>query len=160
MRNIFDRFINFILINTAVIIIALTVYFCLDVFGVIQVPEKYSIAGLFYSKIEIIAAGESLTEQNIIDSNTTQKKPRIVVDQGESDSTAYIGRRDTVERLQALQEKYNEENPDSSKDVKIEVDNPDMLYYSQLDEYAKIIYDFDLRLHLTSHNNIRLGYKI
>ena len=41
--------------------------FVLDVFGIITVPSKYSIASLFYSQIEVIATGgEILTDDNVI----------------------------------------------------------------------------------------------
>jgi hypothetical protein len=45
------------------LIFAITVYFCLDVFGVVEIPVKYSIASIFYSEIELIAdKGRSFDE--------------------------------------------------------------------------------------------------
>lgn len=143
MRRLIDSFINLILLLLAIIIVIVTIYFCLDVFEIIDVPENLSIANLFYSKIEVMSVGESLLPLNIIDDSngSIENKPKIVVDRGDGSVEDYTTRRDTLERLQALQEKYNEENPDSSKDEKIAVTNSDKLYYSQLDTYGKQIYD-------------------
>lgn len=144
MKKAIDNFINLILILLAIVISLGTIYFCLDVFEIIEVPENLSIANLFYSKIEIMSVGESLLPTDIdgTNGNGTQK-PKVVVDRGESveNPEGLTERRDTLERLHALQEKYNEENPDSSKAEKIEVTNSDRLYYSQLDTYGKQIYD-------------------
>ena len=51
-----------------------TIYFCLDVFGIIRVPAEYSIASLFYSKIEVIANGEPILEMPTQDKRQTKKK--------------------------------------------------------------------------------------
>ena len=61
-----DNFILFILILLMIIILLATIYFILDVFGIIKVPNKYSIASLFYSQIEVIATGgEHITDEII-----------------------------------------------------------------------------------------------
>ena len=62
-----DNFIIAIIVILMIIIFLLTIYFILDVFGIIKVPNKYSIASLFYSQIEVIATGgEILTEDDFI----------------------------------------------------------------------------------------------
>ena len=64
-KSIKDNFIISILVILMILIFTVTVYFILDVFGIITVPRKYSIASLFYSQIEVIATGgEILTEDN------------------------------------------------------------------------------------------------
>jgi hypothetical protein len=57
-----------------IIIFITTIYFILDVFGIIQVPNKYSIASLFYSQIEVIATGgEYITDEMIKPDNNENK---------------------------------------------------------------------------------------
>ena len=64
-KSIKDNLIIVVLIILMILIMAVTIYFILDVFGIITVPRKYSIASLFYSQIEVIATGgEILTEDN------------------------------------------------------------------------------------------------
>ena len=61
-----DNFITNILIFLIFIIIFTTIYFCLDVFGIIHVPSKFSIASLFYSQIEVIATGGEMINENTV----------------------------------------------------------------------------------------------
>ena len=65
-NSIKDNFIISILAILMIVIIGFTIYFILDVFGIITVPREYSIASLFYSQIEVIATGgEILTEGSL-----------------------------------------------------------------------------------------------
>ena len=77
MKRFIENFITFILIFLIIIIFGGTVFFALDVFGVIQVPEKYSLASLLYSQIEVIAAGENLTDDIIQDDFNSKDKDKI-----------------------------------------------------------------------------------
>ena len=67
MREKIDNIITFFIMILIIIILAATVYFCLDVFAIIEVPEKYSIAALLYSKIEVRAASVEGINENIIE---------------------------------------------------------------------------------------------
>ena len=73
MKKVINFLINFICI-VCVLIVLTTVYFCLDVFDIIKVPTKYSIASLFYSEIEeIIASGEVLDPDRIVNEDTPKR---------------------------------------------------------------------------------------
>ena len=136
------NFITSILILLIIFVFSITVYFCLDVFGIIVVPEKYSIASLFYSQIDIIATqGEIIIEdafpENIIEEPEVKEEPEepteIVV---ELNSTEKIPNRiEELERLQAERRKEQEANKQE------QVINAERFYYNQLDEYGKTIYD-------------------
>ena len=60
------------------------IYFCLDVFEIIEVPSKYSIASLFESQIEVIATtGEVLND--VIPSEEVQRKINVVKSSDETE---------------------------------------------------------------------------
>lgn len=138
-----DNFIISILVILMIIIILLTVYFILDVFGIIKVPNKYSIASLFYSQIEVIATGgEILTDDNVkpLDKknntikNNNQEEPK----EQTNETTNVPDVQSPLEELNRLQNELNNQNSQIASNQNIEVDN---FYYNQLDEYGKIIYD-------------------
>lgn len=133
MRRIIDNiFISIITILMIVIFLG-TIYFCLDVFGIIQVPTKYSIASLFKEQIEVIATtGENLYD--IIPTDNIEKN--IVVVESEENIKNNNEEQNIEERLAALE---NERNQNNHVEVKSEEDI-NKFYYNQLDEYAKIIY--------------------
>ena len=143
MRNFVDNFINFILVLLSIVIITVTAYFCLDVFGIIQVPEKYSLANIFYSQIEVIAVGKIASVENIIENSNIVKNTRNIVKEdddtsvieGEDEKSTNSG--DVLKRLQELEEK----NKNNEVRENVDVNDPKKLYYSQLDVYGKIIYD-------------------
>ena len=126
-----DKFITFILNILMILIASVTIYFCLDVFGIIQVPQKYSIASLFYSQINVIATGGEIITNEIIPKNNVpnQKNNNTNVDEDTSSSLDNF-----VNPLISVQE-YNSNNNNS---IKV---NEKSFYYDQLDEYGKIIYE-------------------
>ena len=63
-----ENFVTGILIVAIIIIFSVTTYFCLDIFGIIEVPEQYSLVNLLGSKIELSTVAESL--ENIIQEET------------------------------------------------------------------------------------------
>ena len=142
MRRFIENFITFILIFLIIIIFGGTVFFALDVFGVIQVPEKYSLASLLYSQIEVIAAGENLTDDIIQDDFNSKDKDKIndnnfiIENVTETEEVSADDYKDPLEELERLQEEQNLNNYQSSQTV-----NVNNFYYEQLDEYGKIIYD-------------------
>ena len=138
MKKSIDSFINFILIVLSIMIVIVTIYFCIDVFGIVEVPQQYSIANLFYSQIEVIAAGESISsiDDNTIPDNTTR---RIVVDgsNGSEDARELTGE-ELLEKLRS----YEKEKPENDNNqINVDRDDSKTLYYSQLDKYGKTIYD-------------------
>ncbi len=140
MRRFIENFITFILIFLIIIIFGGTVFFSLDVFGVIQVPEKYSLASLLYSKIEVIATGENLTDDIIRDDFNTKdeitENEDIIENVSETEEVSAEDYKDPLEELERLKEEQNLTNYQSSQTV-----NVNNFYYEQLDEYGKIIYD-------------------
>lgn len=142
MRRFIENFITFILIFLIIIIFGGTVFFALDVFGVIHVPEKYSLASLLYSQIEVIAAGENLTDDIIQDDFNSKDKDKvndnnfIIENVTETEEVSADDYKDPLEELERLQEEQNINNYQSSQTV-----NVNNFYYEQLDEYGKVIYD-------------------
>lgn len=142
MRRFIENFITFILIFLIIIIFGGTVFFALDVFGVIHVPEKYSLASLLYSQIEVIAAGENLTDDIIQDDFNSKDKDKvndnnfIIENVTETEEVSADDYKDPLEELERLQEEQNLNNYQSSQTV-----NVNNFYYEQLDEYGKVIYD-------------------
>jgi len=146
MKKAINFLINFICVLCALIVLA-TVYFCLDAFGIIKVPPKYSIVSRFYSEIEeIIASGEVLNPDRIIDENT----PKRIVKRAKSEEEEK--EKKDVNLAEELRENINpSENGDSEEgqdEEKIEYEiNAKRFYYDQLNDYAKKIYD-ELNDHL------------
>lgn len=137
MRRFIENFITFILIFLIIIISGGTIFFALDIFGFIQVPEKYSLASLLYSQIEVIAAGENLIEDiSEEDFEVKHKDENIIENVSTTEEVSAEDYKDPLEELERLQEEQNINNYQSSQTVNI-----NNFYYEQLDEYGKIIYD-------------------
>ena len=142
MKRFIENFITFILIFLIIIIFGGTVFFALDVFDVIQAPEKYSLATLLYSLLELIAAGENLTDDIIQDDFNSKDKDKvndnnlIIENVTETEEVSAEDYKDPLEELERLQEEQNINNYQSSQTV-----NVNNFYYEQLDEYGKVIYD-------------------
>lgn len=133
MRRIIDNFLIFIITILMILIFLGTIYFCLDVFEIINVPPKYSIASLFKSQIEVIATtGESLYD--VIP--TEEIKRNILVVESEENTKNKEQAADIEARLAALQEERNQDN----SHVEANEEDINKFYYNQLDENAKIIY--------------------
>ena len=134
MREKIDNIITFFIMILIIIILAATVYFCLDVFAIIEVPEKYSIAALLYSKVEGI-------NENIIDEDfdtVVKKKKKQDIEEVVSEPVETSSK--TLEEV--IDEVFS--NTTSSDVIQnIDADNEDAnrFYYSQLDVYGKLIYD-------------------
>lgn len=139
MKKSIDNIITFFIMILIIIILTGTVYFCLDVFGIIEVPEKYSIAALLYSKIEIeVASGENANE-NIIDEDFDEIVKRKRKEEVEEVVSAPV-----EAPSKSLEEVIDEvfsnttENNITSEDY---TETANRFYYSQLDSYGKLIYD-------------------
>lgn len=128
-----DNFIISIIIMLIVIIFLCTVYFTLDVFGIIKVPAKYSIASLFYSRIEVIASGaHTIDDENVIN---RENKKKVVVQNNVSKENLATNVEDPLD----LMPEYTESSDNNS--IEEEQLNTDRFYYNQLDQYGKILYD-------------------
>ena len=130
-----ENLLTIILSYLIIFIFLITVYFCLDIFGIIDVPEKYSIACFLGSRVSKLSVAVDLDEivtkdnidewinvrhkviddpNQIYDSNTQNLEVSNVTDPVQSSSTDVIA-----------QENMNVTN---------------RMYYSQLDSYGKLIY--------------------
>ena len=128
-----DNFIISIIIMLIVIIFLCTVYFTLDVFGIIKVPAKYSIASLFYSRIEVIVSGaHTIDDENVIN---RENKKKVVVQNNVSKENLATNVEDPLD----LMPEYTESSDNNS--IEEEQLNTDRFYYNQLDQYGKILYD-------------------
>lgn len=140
MKNTIDDIVTFFIVILIIIILAVTTYFCLDVFGIIQVPEEYSIAALFYSKIEIKASsGENLYEDIVTEDFDTvvKKNKKEKVEEVVSEPVESSGKKLEEVIDEAL---GNSSNPETTISETNEED-ASRFYYSQLDVYGKLIYD-------------------
>ena len=145
-----DNFILFILILLMIIILLATIYFILDVFGIIKVPNKYSIASLFYSQIEVIATGgEHITDEIIKPTNNKNNKDKEdniqdnYFEEPKTETDEEIDISNIQSPLEELNRLHNEQNINNqgTQDDQTQVIEVNNFYYNQLDEYGKIIYD-------------------
>ncbi|MBR3696806.1 MAG: hypothetical protein IKM97_00810 [Clostridia bacterium] len=139
-----DNLVTGILIFSMILILLLTTYFCLDIFGIISVPQKYSIAYFLGNKVSEISVAvdleEIVTEDNIDEWINARTKvvdnqnertggydnviiPEIIRPVGEEQETEY----------NTQQEEVNIKNEDTNNTF-------NRVYYSQLDVYGKLIY--------------------
>ena len=110
-------------------IFALTLYACLDILNLIEVPEEYSVANWLakYSKETVIEVYEANDESSTIQNITKQIKSEI------SDTNSLSG---TIQSPEVEGYQTSQTNT-----VKYEVSPVnEYSYYYQLDDYAKIIY--------------------
>lgn len=141
MKNMADNVITFFIIILIILISVATTYFCLDVFGIIEVPEKYSLAALLYSGIEVRASsGENLYEDEIVEDFDTivRKKKKEKVEEVISNPVETSDKKleeviNEVFSNTQIEEIYVQEDDDQIDTNKF--------YYSQLDIYGKLIYD-------------------
>lgn len=135
MKKTIDDVITYFIILLIIIILSATAFFCVDVFGIVEVPEKYSLAALIYSKMEVVSSPGEIIYENIIteDFDTlVKKKVEEVVSDPVKPSEKSLG------------EVINEVFVDNQEDKIVEEDNnldTNRFYYSQLDQYGKLIYD-------------------
>ncbi len=134
MKKFISNLFTITLLIFSIVIFCVTLYFCLDVFEIVQIPEKYSLVSMFYSKIEVIASNSNIMENVNPEEKTIEKRPRKTIS---AEKETYANSAESTEFWAQLEEqqKYQEN---------VEMDEgttPQNFYYEQLDEYAKIIYD-------------------
>ena len=135
MQNARENFITTILGIAIIFILSITIYFCLDIFGVIQVPQEYSLANLLFSKMEVVTVAGQYVEniipnQDIVE-NTDSSLPNSNKDFETENSTIVV-------TLPNVQSAY--QTPEDVVTVNNTL-NSNECYYNQLDQYGKIIYD-------------------
>lgn len=146
MRDFIDNFITVIIGGLIIIILGLTIYFCLDVFGVITVPSKYSLASFFYTQVEVLAVGNDMTENNDITNEVRKPVNKVFRENTVSDVSADYAFQVLNEIDKQLAE--NEGRVPAKEEVtEIKTVSMNRYYYEQLDEYGQKIYD-------ELHNNL------
>ena len=148
MRDFIDNFITVIIGGLIIIILGLTIYFCLDVFGVITVPSKYSLASFFYTQVEVLAVGNDMTENNDITNEVRKPVNKVFRENTVSDVSADYAFQVLNEIDKQLAE--NEGRVPAKEEVtEIKTVSMNRYYYEQLDEYGQKIYD-------ELHNNLEI----
>lgn len=146
MRDFIDNFITVIIGGLIIIILGLTIYFCLDVFGIITVPSKYSLASFFYTQVEVLAVGNDMTENNDITNEVRKPVNKVFRENTVSDVSADYAFQVLNEIDKQLAE--NEGRVPAKEEVtEIKTVSMNRYYYEQLDEYGQKIYD-------ELHNNL------
>ncbi len=135
MRRFIENIITMLLLGLIMIISLATIYFCLDVFGIIRVPAEYSIASLFYSKIEVIANGEPILEMPTQDKRQTKKR------ETKNDNTVENVIATEADPLAELDRLLAEQKEQNSSSLPEAVSDSNKFYYDQLDSYGKMIYE-------------------
>lgn len=151
-----NNFIVSFIMMICFVIILLTVYFILDVFGIITVPSKYSIASLFYSQIEVIAtSGKTIIEEdflpkNIVENIFSEKHNNEITENNLEEDIIENPNLNNVNPLEELEQLEQELNniEETNNNIEEKEDNTQIInslhakyfYYDQLDEYGKIIY--------------------
>lgn len=124
-----DNLISTILSFLIVIIFAVTIYFCLDIFNIIEVPEKYSLTQFFSTeRVEVrqVQSVEAIVNEDNIDEWINKEYiENIVVNDVEVS--------ENIEYYNNIQE---EKNTQETSNYVV-----NRLYYSQLDIYGRMIYD-------------------
>ena len=145
MRNFFDNLVTFIITILIILIIALTTYFCLDVFGIITVPAKYSLASFFYTQVDVLAVGNDQTlpekptkeQENIVVSEEVEKPEEIIPEEiPENYASEVLNKFDAY-----LSQSSSSQIEDGEIEPDVQVVSMNRFYYEQLDSYGKKIYD-------------------
>lgn len=136
-----DNLIAGILVFLMILIFLVTTYFCLDLFGIIEVPEKYSLARLMGTKVSEISVAVNLddliTEENI--DEWMNAKPKVVDNPNARD----IANGDITAPEITIPEQTPALEPEGSSSVPVVQGNENVvnrMYYGQLDVYGKLIY--------------------
>lgn len=128
-KNKGENFITGVLMLAIVIIFSITTYFCLDIFEIIEVPEKYSLVSLLGSKIEISTVAESMEEELQED-----EKKKIVIENTEVQANSNI----LPPSFSSVENQV--EGDTSNFELEQQVGAETEFYFNQLDAYAKVIY--------------------
>lgn len=136
-----DNLVTGILVFLMILIFLITVYFCLDIFGIIEVPEKYSLASFLGNRVSEISVAVNLddliTEENI--DEWINAKPKVVDNPNARD----IANGDITAPELSTPEQTPAIEPEEASTVPVVQGNENVvnrMYYGQLDVYGKLIY--------------------
>lgn len=137
-----DNLVAGIMTTLIIVIFLLTTYFCLDIFGIINVPESISLVKLLGSKTEETISIKPIddliiTEENIdewINSNTENDEK---IDEEENPEEPV-----DIEIPERILPEENEQEPQQNPaEENVSTNATNKVYYYQLDMYGKMIYD-------------------
>lgn len=150
MKKIFDNLITYIIAILIITIIIGIILFCLDVLGIVTIPEKYSLYSMLNSNIESRVAVGAIVQEKVIteDFDTIVRKKKQeekeAEKQSEEDEDVETNIDEVFSNFFALNEEMKreqEQNQNQSKNVEFDETDTNRFYYSQLDTYGKTIYD-------------------
>lgn len=144
-----DNLVAGIMTTLIILIFLLTTYFCLDIFGIIEVPDNLSLVSLINAKTEKVIAVNPIedliiTEENIDDWINANTKSDVDEEDKEPDN---VEEKSNIEYPYInVPEEQPEEVPEITEDNnsavgKSTTNATNKLYYYQLDMYGKMIYD-------------------
>lgn len=135
-----SNFISNILGFLIILIFLVTIYFCLDIFGIISVPEKYSLTtylapflGMEVSELSVSADLEEMVTEDTID-EWINAKPKVVDKKYETNEENEV--QEVVPIINTTVAEQNQ--PEVATYQNNNVVN--RMYFSQLDVYGKLIY--------------------
>ena len=132
-----DDLITVLLVFFMILIFGVTVYFCLDMFGIIEVPDKYSIVSLLGNRVSDLSVAvnmeDTITEDNI--DEWINVKTKVVDDpNGRDTENADTTAPDLSNSSQATTTTTTAPVVQGNRNV------VNRMYYGQLDVYGKLIY--------------------
>lgn len=142
-----DNAVATILSILIVCVFLVTVYFCLDLFNIIEVPEQYSIAKFLdkrMTEVSVALPTAEIINEDTIDEWINQESEEIE----EQNTTVIEDEVPIEERPNNYYEDYIEQQNANANIPEENVENTktsanvvNRMYYSQLDIYGKMIYD-------------------
>lgn len=133
MRKKNNKFLSFIQFNIMLIILVIffvTFITTLDVLNIIKLPEQYSISKFLTTSKEVISKDYS----NIINEEKEQQIEKQPIVEEKSENTEAP----LPEKFQVL---YNQNSTQNTSNTESQKNKTEKYYYSQLNEYGKIIYN-------------------
>lgn len=124
-----DNLISAIFSFLIIVIFAITIYFCLDIFNIIDVPEKYSLINLFATQTveahQVQSIEAIVNEDNIDEWMNAENIENIIIHDGE-----------ISENVEYSNNVHQEQITEKTSNYVV-----NRMYYSQLDIYGRMIYD-------------------
>lgn len=127
-----------------IIILLLTAYFCVDIFGIVDIPKSISLTRFFGNTTEEIIAPRPVDEFQVTEDNIDEWINDNKHDDEEPPEEEPV---EVIERIMPEEEEQPEEQPPEDEEQAPVVTPPkknnatNKMYYYQLDIYGKMIYD-------------------
>ena len=129
MKKKSSSLITGLLVIICIFLFLFVIYFCIDIFNIVDIPKEYSIFHYITSEDKLLAFSSSVND--FVDEKFANKKQVIVVDAEKNETY--------IKNKESNFESANEEN---ISNIEIKNENVEAkFYYNQLDIYAKTIYD-------------------